>query len=98
MYFMQYDPKPVLEKLDCKVLALNGDKDIQVISRTNLEGINKALANSKSKVFEVREVEGVNHLFQECNLCTVQEYGQLEQTIKPEVLDIVTTWLNEHVK
>lgn len=98
MYFMQYDPKPVLEKLDCKVLALNGDKDIQVISRTNLEGINKALTNSKSKVHEVREVEGVNHLFQECNTCTVQEYGQLEQTIKPEVLDIVTSWLNQNVK
>ncbi len=98
MYFMQYDPKPVLEKLDCKVLALNGDKDIQVISRSNLEGITKALANSKSKVHEVREIEGVNHLFQECNSCTVQEYGQLEQTIKPEVLEIVTTWLNQHVK
>ncbi len=98
MYFMKYDPKPVLEKVNCKVLALNGDKDIQVLSRTNLEGINKALTNSKSKVQEVREVEGVNHLFQECNTCTVQEYGQLEQTIKPEVLDIVTTWLNQNVK
>lgn len=98
MYFMQYDPKPILEKLDCKVLALNGDRDIQVISRTNLEGINKALANSKSKVYEVREVEGVNHLFQECKTCTAQEYGQLEQTIKPEVLEIVTAWLDQHVK
>lgn len=98
MYFMKYDPKPVLEKLSCKVLALNGDKDIQVISRSNLEGINKALANSKSKVYEVREIEGVNHLFQECTTCNVQEYGQLEQTIKPEVLDIVATWLNQNVK
>lgn len=98
MYFLRHDPKPVLEQLDCKVLALNGDKDIQVISRSNLEGIAKALANSKSKVNEVQEIEGVNHLFQECKACTAQEYGQLEQTIKPEVLDIVTTWLDEHVK
>lgn len=98
MYFMQYDPKPVLEKLDCKVLALNGDKDIQVLSRSNLEGIAKALANSKSKVHEVREIEGVNHLFQECKACTVQEYGQLEQTLKPQVLEIVTTWLDQNVK
>ncbi|MBZ0097781.1 MAG: hypothetical protein K8F30_01775, partial [Taibaiella sp.] len=98
MYFLRHDPKPVLEQLDCKVLALNGDKDIQVISRSNLEGIAKALANSKSKVNEVREIEGVNHLFQECKVCTAQEYGLLEQTIKPEVLDIVTKWLDEHVK
>lgn len=97
-FFLQYDPQPVLSKLSCKVLALNGDKDIQVLSRSNLEGINKALASSKSKDYETREVTGVNHLFQECTTCTAQEYGELEQTIKPEVLDIVTTWLNEHVK
>lgn len=98
VYFMQYDPKPVLEKLNCKVLALNGDKDIQVLSRSNLEGIQKALAKSKSKDFETREVQGVNHLFQECKACTAQEYGELEQTLKPEVLEIVGNWLDEHVK
>lgn len=98
VYFLQYDPKPVLEKLSCKVLALNGDKDIQVISRSNLEGINKALAKSKSKSFEAREITGVNHLFQECTTCAATEYGELEQTIKPEVLNIVGEWLDRNVK
>lgn len=98
MYFLQYDPQPYLEKMNCKVLALNGDKDIQVISRTNLEGMVKALDKSKVKTKSIREIEGVNHLFQECTLCTVQEYGQLEQTIKPEVLDIVGDWLDANVK
>lgn len=98
VYLMQYDPQPVLEKISCKVLALDGDKDIQVISRSNLEGIAKALAKSRSKVHEEREIPGVNHLFQECKTCTVREYGQLEQTIKPEVLEIITQWLDEHVK
>ncbi len=97
-YFLFYDPQPVLEKLSCKVLALNGDKDIQVISKSNLAGYEKALAKSKSKVYETREIKGVNHLFQECTKCTVQEYGELEQTIKPEVLDIITKWLDENVK
>lgn len=98
VYFMNYKPGPVIEQLDCKVLALNGDRDIQVISRSNLEGIQQALEKSKSKEFEVREIQGVNHLFQECEKCTVQEYAEIEQTIKPEVLDIVANWLNEHVK
>lgn len=97
--FLSYDPKPYLEKLSCKVLALNGDKDIQVISRSNLEGMVKALDNnSKVKVKSIREIEGVNHLFQECKTCTAQEYGQLEQTMKPEVLDIITEWLDANVK
>lgn len=98
VYFMQYDPQPVLQKLSCKVLALNGDKDFQVISRSNLEGIQQALTKSKSKSFEVREITGVNHLFQECNTCTMMEYGELEQTIKPEVMQTVATWLDNNVK
>lgn len=98
VYFLQYDPQPILAKLDCKVLALNGDKDIQVISRTNLEGIHNSLAKSKSKVYDTKEIEGVNHLFQECKQCDVGEYGELEQTIKPGVLQIVGTWLDNNVK
>lgn len=98
LYFLRYNPQPVLAELDCKVLALNGDKDYQVLSRSNLEGIAKGLAKSKSKVNEAREIPGVNHLFQECNTCNVMEYGKLEQTIKPEVLDIITKWLDENVK
>lgn len=97
-YFMRFDPQPVLADVRCKVLALNGSKDYQVLSRSNLEGILNGLKESKSKLYEAREIEGVNHLFQECNTCNVQEYGKLEQTIKPEVLDIITNWLNENVK
>lgn len=97
-YFVSYDPKPTLEKLKCKVLALNGEKDIQVLPESNLAGIEAALKNSKSKDYTVKEIPGVNHLFQECTKCTVQEYAQLEHTIKPEVLDIITNWLDEHVK
>ena len=97
-YFISYDPKPVLEQLKCKVLALNGEKDIQVLPKSNLAAIEAALKNSKSKDYEVIEIPDLNHLFQECDKCTVQEYSKLEQTIKPEVLDIITNWLNEHVK
>lgn len=97
-YFLQYDPAPVLAKVQCKVLAINGDKDVQVISTSNLAGIKNALSKSKSKDYETVEVKGVNHLFQECKECTTSEYGVLEQTIKPEVLEIVAKWLDSHVK
>ncbi len=97
-YFVSYDPQPVLEQLRCKVLALNGGKDIQVLPESNLAGIEAALKNSKSKDYTIKEIPGVNHLFQECDKCTVQEYGQLTQTIKPEVLEIITNWLDEQVK
>ena len=98
MYFLRYDPQLELKNLSAKVLALNGDKDVQVISKTNLQGIEASLKESKSKVYNLHEIKGVNHLFQECKTCTVLEYGQLEQTIKPAVLDIVGAWLDKNVK
>lgn len=97
-YFISYDPAPALQKLRCKVLAINGDKDIQVISKSNLAGIETALKKSKVKSYEIKELKGLNHLFQKCTTCTVQEYGQIETTIEPEVLDVITEWLDEQVK
>lgn len=97
-YFISFDPDRYLRRLNIKVLALNGDKDIQVISSQNLPGIEASLKKSKSKDFEIKELKGLNHLFQECKMCTLMEYGVLEQTIAPIVLDTITTWLNNKIK
>ncbi len=97
-YFMKADPTPYLQKLSCKVLALNGEKDIQVLAKPNLEGIRKALGKSKSKKWETEELPGLNHLFQTCKTCTAQEYTQLDETISPAVLIMVGDWLDKEVK
>jgi hypothetical protein len=94
---MNFQPQQYLQSLDIKVLALNGDKDIQVISSQNLGGIENALKKSKGK-YEIRELKGLNHLFQECKNCTIKEYGELEQTISPVVLTTITDWLNKNIK
>ncbi len=92
-YFLSYYPSINLKKINAKVLALNGSNDIQVISKTNLAAIEQALKEGKSKSYEVKELEGLNHLFQECKTCTLNEYNQIEQTISPVVLNIITGWL-----
>jgi alpha-beta hydrolase superfamily lysophospholipase len=92
-YFLTYDPAVNLKKITANVLALNGNKDIQVISRTNLAAIDSALQKGISQNFQVNEMEGLNHLFQECKSCTLSEYSQLDQTISPAVLNTITTWL-----
>jgi pimeloyl-ACP methyl ester carboxylesterase len=97
-YFLSYDPQPNLQKLTCKVLALNGEKDMQVIAKSNLAGIRSALEKSKSKAFETHELPGLNHLFQHCQLCTVSEYGQLEETISTDALKMVTDWLDKNIQ
>lgn len=98
LYFLSYDPTPYLEKLKCKVLALNGKKDIQVISNSNLAGIKSALEKSPSKNFDVDSIPQLNHLFQTCKTCVLQEYGQLEETFSPVALDIILNWIDKNIK
>jgi uncharacterized protein len=96
-YFFEADPADYIRQLQCKVLALAGSKDLQVLPEQNLTAIENALAKSKSKKYEMIELPGLNHLFQHCNTCTIQEYGQLEETFAPEVLDIMLNWLNKNI-
>lgn len=98
IYFLQTDPSGYLMKLKCKVLALNGSKDIQVLPEQNLAAIDSALKKSGSPVYATKKPEGLNHLFQHCKTCTIQEYGQLEETFSPEVLQIMGDWLDKNVK
>jgi pimeloyl-ACP methyl ester carboxylesterase len=92
-YFLSYDPAVNLKKIRARFLALNGASDIQVISKVNLAAIEQALKQGQTASYEIKELPGLNHLFQECKSCTVAEYGQLEQTISPVVLQIITEWM-----
>ncbi len=97
-YFLQFDPAPVLAKTKIPVLAVFGEKDIQVLPKQNLEPMKRALAKSrKPSGFSVVEIKGVNHLFQKCNSCTITEYGELTETISEETLQILTDWLKRTV-
>ncbi len=97
-YFLAYDPVVYLERIKCKVLAINGDKDIQVISSSNLAGIEQALKKGKAKNYHVTELAGMNHLFQRCTKCTLDEYGELEETFSPIALGVISDWLSKNVK
>jgi len=98
IYFLQTDPAAYLTKLNCKVLALNGSKDIQVVADPNLAGIDSALKKSHVKIYSTRKLPGLNHLFQHCKTCTVAEYGELEESFAPEALQIMGEWLDKNVK
>ena len=96
-YFLNYDPAPNLKKINAKVLAINGDRDVQVLSESNLAGIKAGLKKTKA-VYEVHTIKGVNHLFQTCKTCMVNEYGILEETISPKVLELIGEWMEREVR
>jgi pimeloyl-ACP methyl ester carboxylesterase len=94
-YFIKYDPASALEKVKCPVLAINGEKDLQVPAKENLEAIRSALTKGGNKHFTTKEIPGLNHLFQECNTGLPTEYAGIEQTFSPAALNEVLTWLRE---
>ena len=91
--FLSLDMRPLLNSITCPVLALNGTKDVQVDASKNLEALNYGLKNNEMN--KLVTVEGVNHLFQHCKTGAVTEYREIEETISPEVLTVITTWLSQ---
>lgn len=97
-YFMQFNPADYLSKVHCAVLALNGEKDIQVAAAPNLAAIKKILTANNNRNFKTQALPGLNHLFQHCNKCSAAEYGELEESFAPEVLQIMNDWIKGVVK
>lgn len=93
-HFLTVDVGKLLPKIKCPVLALNGTKDTQVDCDANITRIEKGLANCKHSI---KKIDGVNHLFQHCNTGIVTEYQQIEETIAPEVLQVVAKWIKLNI-
>lgn len=96
-YFLRSDASKFLEQTTAKVLALNGEKDIQVLPTSNTEGIKKSLQKSKSPSYEVVVLPGLNHLFQKCKHCSVAEYGMLDESFSEEAITQMINWLQKNV-
>lgn len=91
--FIQYDPSTALSKVKCPVLALIGEKDLQVPPDLNLPAIRKALEISGNKNVEVDELPGLNHLFQPAKTGAPSEYSEIETTISPIALEKIASWI-----
>jgi pimeloyl-ACP methyl ester carboxylesterase len=94
-HFLTYDPAPVLAKVKCPVLAINGEKDLQVDPRQNLPTIEAALKSGGHTNFVIQELTGLNHLFQTCTTGSPTEYGQIEETLNPAALAAVGDWIEK---
>lgn len=92
LYFLQLDASKELQKIKCPVLALNGKNDTQVDCEVNLGLLEKGLKTKNSKIIAL---DNLNHLFQHSKTGLVPEYGEIEETISPDVLEIMSEWIRE---
>ena len=92
-YWMNYNPVPALENITVPVLAINGDLDFIVSSKIALPIISKALRDANNTDVTILELPKLNHWFQTCASGSMQEYGMLEETISPSVLQTISDWI-----
>ncbi len=91
-WFNDYDPSDNIRQIRCPLFALNGDRDVQVLSSLCIPAIKQLLPASKKNL--IKEYPGLNHLFQHCTTGLPNEYAQIEETISPEVLSDIAQWIN----
>jgi pimeloyl-ACP methyl ester carboxylesterase len=92
---LEYDPRPTLSRVKCPVLAINGEKDLQVATKENLPAIAATLAAGGNQSVKTVELPGLNHLFQACQTGAPTEYSQIEETFNPAALKLVSDWIRE---
>ena len=94
-YFLAYDPAPTLARLTVPVLVLNGSLDVQVPAKENLAAAREALRNNLNAA--VIELPGMNHLLEDAKTGAPSEYNDIEETMSPAALKLITDWLNRKV-
>ncbi len=95
-YFLTYDPKTTLMEVECPVLAINGEKDLQVPPEENLAAIEEALEAGGNEDYTVKELPGLNHLFQTAQTGSPSEYVSIEETMSPAAMELIGDWILEH--
>lgn len=86
-----YDPDDYLPKIACPVLAVVGSRDLQVPPSVVVEPLRRSVPASVPLTIEV--FEGLNHLFQHCETGLPAEYGEIEETMAPEVMTAIAEWI-----
>ena len=91
-WFLAHDPVQDISRISCPVFALNGNMDLQVISRDNLPVLRENLPENPRHL--IKEYDSLNHLFQHCTYQTSMNYYAIEETVSEEVLKDIAAWIN----
>ncbi len=92
--FLTLDPCPYLKKTKCPILAINGGKDSQVLANENIEAITLCTqGKADSHIFP-----NLNHMFQNCEKGSVEEYIIIKETFSKEALEFITKWILQTTK
>lgn len=86
------DPAKYLKKIKTPVLAIAGEKDLQVEGIQTFINMQRYL--KKNPKNEFHPMPGLNHLLQPCTTGSPDEYGNIETTVAPGVLEDIVRWMD----
>ncbi len=92
--FLSLDPASYLKQVKAPVLAVNGEKDVQVSAAENLPAIKAALAGNTDVT--ILSLPGLNHLFQTAKTGAPSEYAEIEETLAPSAVNAIVDWTAAH--
>ncbi len=87
------DPQTYLTKVKVPVLAIFGDKDLQVEPISNEQGVKKHLATAGNTDVTTWIVPQMSHNLQKTETGKLEEYGRNPQTVRPDVLEKIASWI-----
>jgi len=93
-FILAYDPTQPLTQVRVPVLYLCGSKDLVLPPDVNLPPLRKDLAGNRGVT--VVELPGLNHMFQHAETGSPKEFAQIEETVAPEVVTLMTRWVAKH--
>lgn len=97
-YILLYNPSEYLSKVKAPFLALNGEKDTQVLADLNLIGFKDTFDKYGKRNYKTISYPDLNHFFQHCKTGYYDEVESIEETISPEVLNDISTWIKEQIE
>ena len=92
-FTLRHDPRETLEGVRVPVLALVGEKDLQLAAVPHLSAISGAVARGGNEEVTVHGMPGLNHLLQEAESGSPSEFARLEQTVAPAALELLSGWI-----
>jgi uncharacterized protein len=90
---ISYNPEDVLSKLTCPVLAITGSIDPYQRADLNLPRIQSALINAGNNDYTIVKAPAINHLMQTGETGLPSEYGTIEESFAPIIMETIKFWI-----
>jgi len=97
-YFIGYNPANDLEKIKCPVLAIFGEKDLQIVPEANKNAVDAALKLGGNDNYQIHVFKDANHLFQKAGTGLMDEYALLDKNFVDGFLEFVISWLQKNTR